>query len=189
MENEIWMCINGFDEYMVSNFGRVKSVERKRRRADGRMGHKKEKILNPVTQSQGYLQVQLTSNEGVRKQKLVHRLVMEAFHPEMMTVDTSISVDHLDGDKRNNSIANLEVVPHRVNVSRYWSEKKSSGLPVGVSMSRGGRFVSSAKVKNKQTYLGTYDTSDEASDAYLKFIERVKAEPSTSASCSTAWCG
>ena len=175
MENEIWMSINGFDEYMVSNFGRVKSLERKRKRADGKMGHKKEKIINPVPQSQGYLQVQLSSNGNI-KRKLIHRLVMEAFYPELMTTDTRVSVDHLDGDRRNNKISNLEVVTHRVNVSRFWATKKKSGLPVGVSMSRGGKFTSSVSVKGKQTNLGTYETPDEASIAYLEFIEKLRIE-------------
>ena len=58
----------------------------------------KEKILKQSKDAEGYPIVGLTKN-GQRKTKLVHRLVAETFMP---------IINHIDGNKENNNITNLE---------------------------------------------------------------------------------
>lgn len=103
MKKEEWRVIPGYDGlYMVSNFGRVKSMNYK---CTG-----KERILNPLP-NRGYLSVVLYKN-GKGKQYKVHRLVAMAFIPNP---DNLPCVNHKDEDKTNNRVENLEWCNHSYN--------------------------------------------------------------------------
>lgn len=109
---EIWKDINGYNGvYQVSNFGNVRSNEHfdrnKRNRIAGR-------ILRPGTKENGYLQVALRDNTGKPKNYYVHRLVMNAFAGEC---PDGCEVNHIDENKSNNHISNLEYVCHRTNIN------------------------------------------------------------------------
>lgn len=62
-------------------------------------------IRRVICSSTGYPLVTLCSGDGVRKNKTIHRLLMEAFVPNP---DNLPHVNHIDGDKLNYSLANLE---------------------------------------------------------------------------------
>lgn len=101
MGEEIWRDIPGYEGiYQVSNLGRVKSF-----------WNKKEKLLKPRPNKQGYLQVDLHKNNK-SKFRLVHSLVMEAFvgpRPD------GLDVCHNDGNRRNNHLDNLRYDTHSNN--------------------------------------------------------------------------
>lgn len=90
---EIWKHINGYEDYMVSNLGRVKSLKRG-----------KEKILVPLPNGKGYYKVCLWRN-GSQKSFKIHRLVAEAFldNPNNLPI-----INHRDENKQNNAVSNLE---------------------------------------------------------------------------------
>lgn len=93
--------VKGYENlYAVTTSGTVISCER--RCSDGRLI--KERILKGGEFSNGYKFVCLTKN-GVRKNKLIHRLVAEAFIPNP---DNLPVVNHIDGNIQNNSVENLE---------------------------------------------------------------------------------
>jgi hypothetical protein len=97
---EQWLPIEGFDGYEVSNFGRVRSVDRLVKYANGRDCRRRGQVLKPAVVGSGYLQVSLGSNACRR----IHILVAEAFigpRPNGMVVC------HNDGERMNNSVANL----------------------------------------------------------------------------------
>lgn len=97
---EIWRKIEGFESYEVSNMGRVRSLDRV-----SCSGHKLTgKVLIPTQNQYGYLIVSLYKN-GTRYIKRVHRLVSVAFIPNP---EGKPQVNHIDGDKTNNRIENLE---------------------------------------------------------------------------------
>lgn len=77
--------------YQVSNFGRVRSL------GNGKSNNSKLRVLSPV-ESNGYLQVQLCKN-GKGKRFLVHRLVAQAFIPNLLDYR---EINHIDEDKHNN---------------------------------------------------------------------------------------
>lgn len=82
----------------VSNRGRVKNI-------DG-------KLLKVKTTSAGYLAVRVAA----KKAMFVHHLVMETWHP--ISNPEEMTVDHLDHNKRNNDIRNLEWVAEKENHKR-----------------------------------------------------------------------
>ena len=88
---EEWLSVKGYaGVYEVSNRGDV-------RRVGG-------KILSPKPGKNGYKTVTLQLN-GYGKKYLVHRLVAEAFIPNP---EDKPYVNHIDADKTNNSVSNLE---------------------------------------------------------------------------------
>lgn len=97
------------DFYQVSNLGKVKSIEKdiiRVRNGKEIITHIPEKILFQWKNSKGYLSVAIGSKQS-RKLYKVHRLVAEAFIPNP---DNLPQVNHIDEDKSNNKVENLEMV-------------------------------------------------------------------------------
>lgn len=90
---EIWKIIESSPNYEVSNFGSVRNT-------------KTGNILKVVTNNYGYKLVCL-SNKNKKQTSYIHRLVAEAFIDTDLDPKTSV-VNHIDGDKSNNAIDNLE---------------------------------------------------------------------------------
>ena len=103
MNGEEWRPVVGFENvYMVSNYGNVKGVIR-----SGSTGN----ILKPSTNGSGYLSVGLY-NHPYHRTCTVHRLVAMAFIPNP---ENKRTVNHIDGNKRNNRADNLEWATHGEN--------------------------------------------------------------------------
>jgi hypothetical protein len=68
-------------------------------------------LLSPHQNGTGYLQL-LYHNHGKRKKHYVHRLVARAFIGE---IPEGYCVNHIDGNKHNNSLSNLEIVTRKRN--------------------------------------------------------------------------
>ena len=113
---EEWRDIQGYEgKYMVSNLGRVKSLNY------NRTG--KERILKARKDGCDYLQVQLYK-EGKGKNYLVHQLVATVFceNPEGYT-----ELNHIDENKLNNRADNLEWCSRSYNVE-YSQAKAVIGI-------------------------------------------------------------
>lgn len=104
---EIWKNIN--KEYQVSNLGRVKSKYRK-----GTYG----KTIKQWKDKHGYLIVYLSKNGKSKKYK-VHRLVAEAFIPNLNNLPC---INHRDENKLNNRTDNLEWCTYKYN-NNYGTKK------------------------------------------------------------------
>jgi len=109
---EIWKDIEGFEDlYQISNNGRVKSLKRKILYKDGRSFIKEESILNPSIGNKGYYYLNLRKN-GISYNKRIHRLVLMHFKPQLKN---KTQTNHIDGNKSNNNINNLEWVTNSEN--------------------------------------------------------------------------
>lgn len=98
---EQWVDIDGYVGcYQVSNYGKVRSLDRKV--SNG--AQLKGKMLTPATDRYGYKFIGLC-RANQRKQVLVHRLVANAF---LDKVNGNVEVNHIDGNKINNHVSNLE---------------------------------------------------------------------------------
>lgn len=97
-ENEEWLPVVGYEGlYEISNLGKVKSLR-------DNNGKPREKILRQGKMKNGYLYVVLCK-EGKVKTFLIHRLVAQAFIQNPNNYQT---VNHIDENKENNCIDNLE---------------------------------------------------------------------------------
>lgn len=107
---EIWKDVEGFERfYQVSNKGRVKSLERTTSH-----GHRlSERILkHALTGNSGYPFVGLCKG-NTRLLRTIHRLVADAF---IINEDNKREVNHIDCNKLNNNVENLEWTTPRENM-------------------------------------------------------------------------
>ena len=77
-------------------------------------------------------------------------------------------IDHIDGNKENNSFLNLRDVSQTINMynqSKAHKHNTSNVIGVGVS---GSTFVAKIKVGSKLIHLGTFKTKEEAYEHYTK---------------------
>ena len=96
----IWKPIKGYEGiYEVSDTGLVRSL-----RDDTKNRTYSGKILKPGKTGAGYLFVLLSVN-GITQNRMIHRLVAETFLPE---TGKNLEVNHIDGNKENNVVTNLE---------------------------------------------------------------------------------
>ena len=108
----MWLPIKGYEGiYEVSNDGQVKSLERETWYGYGYMTHK-ERILKATPGKSGYVILTLSYN-GARKKQLLHRILAETFIPNPKGLP---HVNHIDGNKSNNSLDNLEWCTHSENI-------------------------------------------------------------------------
>lgn len=95
---EIWKTIGEFDNYEVSNKGRVRNKETKN-------------VLRPYLSNSGYYMINLV-NDKYRKNNTIHRLVAKTFIENKQNKEI---VNHIDHDKLNNQVDNLEWVTQKEN--------------------------------------------------------------------------
>jgi hypothetical protein len=79
------------------------------------------------------------------------------------------TIDHVNDDKSDNRIENLRAVSDRQNSAKEAQKRRKNNLPLGVWPKR-GRFIAMAKIDGKRRSLGTYDTPEQAHQAYLEAI-------------------
>lgn len=112
---EEWREIDGLKYYMVSNLGRVKSIDRVVMR-NGAEAKIKGRILKQNVGTNGYLYFNSSEN-GKSKTYYTHRCVALAFVPNKdKTKDT---VDHINNNKRDNRAENLQWLSQHDNASRW----------------------------------------------------------------------
>ena len=122
---EIWKDIEGYEGlYQVSNKGRVKSLK-----------YGKERILRPGIDRDGYYKIMLY-NDSARKTFRLHRLVAEAFIPNL---DNKPEVNHKDENKKNNCVENLEWIRHIDNCN-YGTRNKRLSRKL-LQYSKDGEFI------------------------------------------------
>ncbi len=91
MEQEEWRKIDGYDNYSISNFGRVRN-------------DKTKKIRKTYINKEGYSALNLSNNNGVLKKISIHRLVGLAFIPNLENLQ---QIHHIDNNPSNNNVNNL----------------------------------------------------------------------------------
>lgn len=106
---ETWKHIKNYEKYQISNFGRVKSLNRKK------------EIILKLAKTLNYLKVTLQKN-GKSKTFSVHKLVAETFLENKNPIEFKI-VNHIDGNKLNNKVYNLEWTSYKNNTKHAIDNK------------------------------------------------------------------
>lgn len=109
----MWKPIKNYEGYYeVNENGEVRSVDRiVTTKKDGVVKHLKGRYLIPHESGRGYPAVTLSKNRHL-KTTYIHSLVAEAFLPQH---DPNLVINHIDGNKWNNTVSNLEWITYSQN--------------------------------------------------------------------------
>lgn len=123
---EIWKDIEDYEGYQVSNFGRVRSLDRYNSRGYWIKGC----ILKPIMDKKGYLNVGLSKNNQ-RKTFKVHRLVALHFIPN---IENKPEIDHINTIKTDNTVCLNEdgSVNYEKTNLRWVTPKENSNNPLSI---------------------------------------------------------
>lgn len=122
--------------------------------SDGRVySKKKNKFLKPFYNTNRYLCVDI-----YKKNERIHRLVAEKFIPNPNNYN---QVNHIDGNKDNNDVSNLEWCSNRMNVTHYFKSTSP-----GVTITKSNTYYTRIYINGKNVYLGTFKTLEQANNAY-----------------------
>ena len=133
---DVFVRIENYPDYRAGSLGNVLSLKKN-----------KEKILKPIIGKDGYARVELCNENGKRK-FFVHRLIAEAFIPNPHNLK---QVNHIDENKLNNAIDNLEWCTAKYNINFGTGIKKRASK----SKKKVGRFSLNGKLL--QVYDGLAD--------------------------------
>lgn len=138
-DGEVWLDIPGYEGlYQASSYGRVRSLDRVLLRKDGRPCTYRGHIMRQApTTTCRYLVTDLCI-DGKRTHYLTHILVARTFYG---VYDSSLEVNHIDGNVYNNHISNLELVTHADNIRH--------SIETGLKRDYGEQHVH-AKLTNEQ---------------------------------------
>lgn len=137
--------IKGFPKYFVDEYGKVF-----KRNVTGAL-----KEVKPFVNHNGYLRVQIY-NEGKPSKKFVHRIVAEAFLGDK----DGMQVNHIDGDKMNNSASNLEWVTPSENINHAidngLKDFRSISTPVIATCRKTGKTLHFNSMREAGAVLGVH---------------------------------
>jgi len=145
---EIWKDVPSFDgDYKVSNQGRIMSFVQNSPR-----------MMKLSPDKDGYLCLAMRS-----KKFKAHRVVLWAFVGQ-----SEMQVDHINGDKKDNRLCNLEYVSPRENIRRMKGRGRILGAVKGKIK---GQFRASVRFNGQSYDLGHFKTKEEANEAFLSATE------------------
>lgn len=114
MSIEIWKVIEDASKYEISNLGRVRNIKTK-------------KLINSYNMK-GYPAVTLRTEDLFNKRKsnhLIHRLVAKAF---ILNPNKYPNVNHIDGNRENYNINNLEWCTQKQNINHSKTISKNGAV-------------------------------------------------------------
>lgn len=166
---ERWVPVIGYESlYRISDLGRVMSMGRNTVKSNGVKATYKQKMMNPcLSREGGYYIVGLTK-EKILNMKKVHRVAYESFHGK---VRPECDIDHIDGDKLNNMLVNLQSISKSANIKKSYLQgamRNPHGC-VGVAFySNCKLYTAYVYINKKRVHLGYFKNLDDAIRARKK---------------------
>jgi hypothetical protein len=153
---EIFKEVPKFPNYQVSNLGRVKSF------------NKNKEIFLKTVNNKGYLQVVLYENKKAKTIQ-VHRLVAITFLNHVSDISSGIVIDHINNNRQDNRLENLQLVTVRLNNSK--DRKGGASDFIGVFWSvKHKKWGCAIFYKKRRIHLGLFYDELEAANAYNKAL-------------------
>lgn len=138
MEKEIWKDVVGYESrYQISNFGNLRSKDLLIKKKDGKTEFREGKVLTLRKNYFGYYYHLMSNGIGKRKNVFVHRMVAEAFIPNIYNKPC---VDHINTIRDDNRVCNLRWVTY--------SENNKNPITM-LKYRKVGEYTHSAKTKSK----------------------------------------
>jgi hypothetical protein len=109
----------------------------------------------------GYAIAHMTMGPKQYKKVFLHHVIIGE-------VPEGIHVDHINGNKLDNRKENLRLATPTQNQGNSKIPKNNKTGYKGVFQVRSGKFVAQIKINYKSTHLGTFDTAEQAAEAYNK---------------------
>ncbi len=148
--SEEWAAIDGYKNYQVSWWGRVRNTETGR-------------ILKPGTSTPGYLFVRLFKN-GKGAMHYIHQLVAREWVPNP---EEKKCVDHRDGNRINNHIENLRYATHSENNRHRSKRANTTSMYFGVCFYKEtDKWRAQIQIGEKRKHLGYFSSEKEAAVAF-----------------------
>ena len=145
------------NKYYVTKDGKVFSIDKEVKCHKNSKRIIKGRQLKGSKDKDGYLYVCLSLN-GIERNERIHRLVLECFIGE-----SNLIVDHLNGNKQDNRLQNLEYVTPKENTRRYHINKKGSEDLIGVNFNKSQNTYKVTKWLNgKLKHFGTFKNIQDA---------------------------
>ena len=167
---EIWRDVVGYqNSIFYISFGRVMSVERK---VKGRYGNLKtinSRILKFCNNSVGYHHVMLCKLNK-KETYIIHKMVAIAFLGHN-PCGYEFVVNHINLNKKDNRIQNIEIVTHRENSNMQ--HIKHSSKYTGVSKVDNNYWRARININNKSYHIGRFKTEYEAHLAYQNELSKL----------------
>jgi hypothetical protein len=168
---EIWRDAPNYEGYyQASNLGRIRSLSRYVKHSRGGQQILNGRIMKQTLAGRGYYYVYFCV-DGVHENKAVHSIIASTFLSYNYS-GGKIVVDHIDNNKLNNNVKNLQIISQRENCSK----DKSGGTSkyVGVSWyKKTGKWSSCIKIDGKNKSLGQFEDEKEAAQAYRNELNKL----------------
>lgn len=173
---ETWKDIKGYEGlYQVSNFGNVKSLDHNVINK-GIKQLRKGKILKQNINTWGYATVFLYK-KGIGKRFAIHRLVAITF---IKNNENKEEINHIDGNKLNNNILNLEWCTRRENMKHSFS----IGLEKPPMKNKFGKLNTRSKSISQYDLNGNYIRTFESMGEASRYLKNKSADRSISKCCN-----
>jgi hypothetical protein len=159
---EVWNDIPNFKGiYQVSNLGNVRSLK-----------FNKLKVLKKSINKRGRYRVNLRKNGHQFSNCKISQLSAMAFLNHK-PCGHKIVVDHIDNNKENDKLYNLQLISNRENTIKDTS--RGSSKYVGVSWHKNiNKWRTSIYIKGKVKHLGYFTDEKEAAQAYQNELKKIK---------------
>tara|TARA_A100000171_G_scaffold50706_2_gene62827 strand:+ start:406 stop:912 length:507 start_codon:yes stop_codon:yes gene_type:complete len=162
--------IKGYEGfYELGDKGTIRSLDRNVFHYKGGVRKYKSQVIKTFQSKEGYVFVRLSKN-GVRKTHSIHQLVAMTFLNHKPCGWEKV-VDHIDNNKRNNSVDNLQIITNRENSSKDRSGKsKYTGVHPIPNYKKWKAVIGK---NGNNINLGTFNNELEASRAYLRAKQNI----------------
>lgn len=165
-----WEDIPGYEGiYQISDMGNIRSLDRTIIDVNGILREYKGKDLSKIVNTAGYLYVNLYK-DVIKNVQQIHSLMGITFLNHISS--RNIVVDHINNNKFDNRLDNLQIVSQRFNTSK--DKKNGTSQYIGVCLDKKtGKYKSQIRLNGKIKYLGYFINEYDAHLVYQKELKNI----------------